>query len=181
MGVHHSRLIERLFAARVSRLDSEELRIDIRGVHSRKLSGKRAYVTGSYAAGVNETGDFNASLGGEIGNQPVVYNVSAYLIGFIRHHSLHYVGCVLLRAIVFDVSARHKLLLLGLPARYLVYATARILVKRYVEFCNQVISAGLYVEGIVLGVMLTAFSAIISQFFDIIESDHIFVLLALVL
>ena len=75
-----------------------------------------------------------------------------------------------------DVSAVKYAVTFLLPALDLGHTPTGIFVERNVEFFNQLGVAAFYVKGVIFGVVLARFGAVISQFVDIIEPNHVAVL-----
>ena len=65
--------------ARASRLNGEELRVDVRAVHSSELQRQIPNVSGRYTVVVNKAGNLNASLARQVRDATVVEHVATNL------------------------------------------------------------------------------------------------------
>ena len=147
----------------------------------RELERKVSNVCRCDSVSVYNARNLNACFLGKIGNATIVDNVTADDIRNVCNHSFHYVGCVFACAFVLNNATVHDRISLLCPTVDLVYTAARIFVKRNVELLDKIVSALLDVEGIVLSIVLTGLCAVVAELVDIVEANHIVMLLSCVL
>ena len=171
VGVEHCRLVDVLLLSRASRLDGEELNVDVGHIHCRTLYGERSDVAGVDAASVNKAGNLNASLLGKVGDKvTLIQHVTADLEGLVGNHRLHNIGRVLAGTVVLLDTALFQLGILLLPAFDLVDAAAGILVKGNVVSFYKLGVLALDVEHIVLSVMLGGFGTVVAEILDVLKT-----------
>ena len=73
------------------------------------------------------------------------------------------------------LATGQDLILLLFPCGDLVDTAARIFIQRNVELLDQIITIGLDVEGIVLGVMLTRLGAVIAKLVNVVKTNEVIV------
>ena len=113
--------------------------------------------------GVHQAGDLHAGGLGEIGDRVAgVQHIAADADGLVGDHGLHDVGGVLAGALVPQVGVGEQTLGHILPALDLADAAPGILVQGDVVAVDQLRIILFNIEGIVFGVMLAGFGAVVA-------------------
>ena len=87
--LEHSRLIDLRAGSGDSRLDGQQLSVDVGHIHRREDGRELADMAGSDSAAVDKAGYLDAGVGGEIVNEPGVDNISADLVGLVGDDRFH--------------------------------------------------------------------------------------------
>ena len=155
----------------VSRLDGEELDVNVEHVHGRALNRQRADMAGLDAVSVHEAGHFDACFLRQVGDQVTrIENVAADLVGRVGHNGFHDMGRILPGALVSLDAGLEELCVFFLPGLDLVDAAAGVLIQRNVVAVDELGIAALDVEAVVLRIMLTGFCYIVAEIADVIEA-----------
>ena len=127
--LEHCGVVDMFLLLSNSRLDGEELNVDVGHIHCRALNGQTSDVGRLDSELVNKAGNLYAGIRGKVVDKSLVEYVTADLIGVVGNDRFHNIGRVLVSSLVRNVVGE-ILLLVAVPTVDLVDTTAGILVKR---------------------------------------------------
>lgn len=164
VGIQHSGQVDVLLLAGAGGLDGHELAVDVGHVQRRALGGKLTHAGGQDATAVDQTGNLNTGLLGEVGDEVAgIQHVTADLIGRSGNHGLHDAGAVLAGAGMGLHGAVLDLGVFLLPRSDLIDTAAGILVEGDVMTFDKAGEVLLDEPRIVLGVMLAGLGAVVAE------------------
>ena len=164
VGIQHGGKVDVLLLAGAGGLDGHELAVDVSHVQRRALGGELTYAGGQDAATVDQTGNLNTGLLGEVGDEVAgIQHVTADLVGRSGNHGLHDAGAVLAGAGMGLHSAVLDLGVFLLPCGDLIDTAAGILVEGNIVALDEAGEVLLDEPRIVLGVMLAGLGAVVAE------------------
>ena len=164
VGIQHSGQVDVLLLAGAGGLDGHELAVDVGHVQRRALGGELTHTGGQDTAAVDEAGNLNTGLLGEVGDEVAgIQHVTADLIGITGDDGLHDAGAVLTGAGMGLHGTSLNLGVFLLPRGDLIDTAAGILVGGNVMTFDKAGEVLLDEPRIVLGVMLAGLGAVVAE------------------
>ena len=170
--LEHCGVVDMLLFLGNSRLNGEELYVDVGHVHCRELNGQASDVGRLNTKLIYKAGNFYASICGQVVDKSAVEHVTADLVCVVGNDRFHDPGCVFVCSLVGYVVGE-ILLLVAVPARDLIDAAAGILVKRNSVTLDELGVLFLDEEVVVLRIVLARLGAVVAKAADIFKSDKI--------
>ena len=81
MGVEHRRLVDVFLFQGQRGFDGDEVDVDVGAVEGGELFGEGADMASLYAVDIDQAGDFHNAVGGQVGDESVIEDIAADLVG----------------------------------------------------------------------------------------------------
>ena len=177
MRIQHSCLVNLIFIFCCSCFNRKKLYIDVGHIHGCKLYRKSSQSAWIYTVGIDHTRNLYAGICRKIFNQSIVQYISADFIRNTGNNGFHNVRSIFFGTLMSDFAVFQNIFSFFFPTINLIDTATWILVQRNVVFIDHFRIFGFDEQRVVLSIVFTGFCTIISQMFDVLETNHIIMFL----